>query len=326
MRYFIPTIQVEKKTVTLLLLTKIKKCLRTPLLIMSALLSTACITQVSASAASPLENYNVNNDYTSLYLNHANLTRADIEIETGTESIDSQKGYTFKQFGDIRFTQSSLEVGLQVKLLDIKKSCETAYQLVNSLQDQGGAIVWEVARLKSEGELVLPIDIFGYMDKQNYHSGLMRLNHSALQYIIIDVTPVNHQTIHGPSRADLKNIMAHEAIHVVLPHRRLLHDFENGRALTELFTAYYTNQIRHERDMPLRISYGDPLTAVFDKVVSHALTTGEITPEDLIANLQLRLANIKINSLYEPKSINEYGISKKLLAIFNAHDLLKKKI
>jgi hypothetical protein len=225
MCYFISTTQVERKTLTLPLLTKIKKCLRTPLLIMSALLSTVSITQISASAASPLEQKKENNDYTSLYLNHTNLTRADIEIETGTESIDSQKDYTFKQFDDIRFTQSSLEVGLHVKLLDIKKSCVTAYQLVNSLQDQGGAIVWEVARLKSDGELVLPIDIFGYMDKKNYHSGLMRLNHSALQYIIIDVTPVNHQTMHGSSRADLKNIMAHEAIHVVLPHRRLLHDF-----------------------------------------------------------------------------------------------------
>ena len=37
---------------------------------------------------------------------------------------------------------------------------------MNSLQDQGGAIVWEVTRLKSDGELVLPIDIFGYMDKK----------------------------------------------------------------------------------------------------------------------------------------------------------------
>ncbi|MFT6386873.1 MAG: hypothetical protein ACJAUP_000242 [Cellvibrionaceae bacterium] len=58
------------------------------------------------------------------------------------------------------------------------------------------------------------------MDKNNYESGLMTLNHDALQYIIIDITPVSHETLTGEHPADLGNVMAHEAIQAVLPYKK----------------------------------------------------------------------------------------------------------
>jgi len=185
--------------------------------------------------------------------------------------------------------------------------------------------VWEAARLKKDGELVLDTEIFGYMDKDGYHSGLMRLNFNSLQYILIDISPIKHETIHGYQQADLETIMAHEAVHAVLPNRHVLRDYEHGRALNELFTVYYTNQIRLECGMPLRISYGDPLTKPFDDVVREGLKAGKITQFDLIGDLQYRLNGLAVNPLQELKSLDKYGLSQNLLALFEENGLLGKK-
>jgi len=255
----------------------------------------------------------------------SNAHAANILIETEGDFSIPQPGYTFDQFCGIRFTQSAITVGLPSSLFKIKNSSDVGRQLVNSLEKKGGAVVWEAARLKKDGELVLDTEIFGYMDKDGYHSGLMHLNFRALQYIIIDVSQVKHETIHGHQQADLETIMAHEALHAVLPNRNVLREYEQGRALNELLTVYYTNQIRFECDIPLRISYGDPLTKPFDNVVREGLKAGKITQFDLIGDLQYRLNGPAVNSLQEPKSLDQYGLSQNLLALFEENGLLGKK-
>lgn len=249
---------------------------------------------------------------------------AYIEIKIGTNSFKTQLGYEFKQFGSVHFTESAVRLGLQELLLDIKTSGVIGNQLVESLIGKGDAIVWEAARLQSKGDLVLQEDIFGYMDKNHYHSGLMRLNHNALQYIIIDVTPVSHETIEGEKRADLRNIMVHEAIHAILPNNHLIREYKYGRALNELMTVFYTNQIRSENQVPLRISYGDPLTQLFDEAIREGLKSQKIQPLDLIADLGMRLVHHYSNSLYEPRQLDQYGVSKNLINLFEEHGLLIK--
>ncbi|MBT8350788.1 MAG: hypothetical protein KJO26_06090 [Deltaproteobacteria bacterium] len=255
----------------------------------------------------------------------SNAHAVNILIETEGDFVSPQPGYTFDQFCGIRFTQSAITVGLPSSLFKIKSLSDVGRQLVNSLQKKGGAVVWEAARLKKDGELVLDTEIFGYMDKDGYHSGLMRLNFNSLQYIIIDVSTVQHETIHGHQQADLETIMAHEAVHAVLPNRHVLREYEQGRALNELFTVYYTNQIRLECGMPLRMCYGDSLTQPFDDVVRQGLQTGKITPLDLVGDLKYRLNGLAVNSLQEPNSLDQYGLSQNLLALFEEHGLLEKK-
>jgi hypothetical protein len=255
----------------------------------------------------------------------SNAHAANILIETEGDFSIPQPGYTFDQFGGIRFTQSAIAVGLPGSLFEIKHSSDVGGQLVNRLEKKGGAVVWEAARLKKDGELVLDTEIFGYMDKDVYHSGLMRLNFNSLQYIIIDISPIKHGTIHGQQPADLETIMAHEALHAVLPNKHVLREYEQGRALNELFTVYYTNQIRSECGMPLRICYGDHLTQPFDDVVRQGLKTGKITPFDLIGDLKYRLNGPAGHSLEEPKSLDQYGLSPNLLALFEENGLLEKK-
>jgi len=255
----------------------------------------------------------------------SNAHAVNILIETEGDFSIPQPGYTFDQFCEIRFTKSAVAVGLPSSLFKIKNLSDVGRQLVNSLEKKGGAVVWEAARLKKDGELVLDTEIFGYMDKDGYHSGLMRLNFNSLQYILIDISPIKHETIHGYQQADLETIMAHEAVHAVLPNRHVLRDYEHGRALNELFTVYYTNQIRLECGMPLRISYGDPLTKPFDDVVREGLKAGKITQFDLIGDLQYRLNGLAVNPLQELKSLDKYGLLQNLLALFEENGLLGKK-
>lgn len=253
-----------------------------------------------------------------------NAHAVNILIETGMDYFSLQQGYTFDQFGAMCFTNSAITVGLPSLLSKIKHSCDVGRQLISSIEKKGCAVVWEAARLRMDGDLVLAEDIFGYMDKDLNHSGLMRLNLNALQYIIIDVSPVKQETIHGHQLADIETVMAHEAIHAVLPNQYVITEYEQGRALNELFTVYYTNQIRFKCHRSLRISYGDPLTKPFDDVVREGLKTGRITEFDLIGDLHYRLNGLGVNPLHEPNSLDKYGLSQNLLSLFEENGLLKK--
>ena len=77
--------------------------------------------------------------------------------------------------------------------------------------------------------------------------------------------------------------------------------------------------------MPLRICYGDPLTKPFDDVVRKGLKTGKITLYDLIGNLQHRLKALVANPLHDPKSIDKFGLSPSLLALFEENGLMEAK-
>ncbi len=271
-------------------------------------------------------------DNNAVYINkyysnsgYNSLEPAVIEIETDTDSFNTQAAYKFNALGNIRFTQSAAKVGLHRYLLDIKNDSEVGRQLISSLEKKGSAIVWEAARLHAKGDLVLSKNIFGYMDKDNYHSGMMTFNHSALKYIVIDITPITHETTEGVSIAHLKNIMAHESIHALLNHRNLLREYQYGRVLHELFTVFYTNQIRHQRDMPLRLTYGDPSTRQFDELIRAALASKRIDVMDLVADLNQRLDELQMNELYEPSSIEDYGVSKNMLSLLDENGFLAKR-
>lgn len=256
-------------------------------------------------------------------IENAYIKSADIEIETGSESLSIQQGYTVAPLGEIRFTDSAIQVGLHSLLLEIMNENEVGYQLVQALKRKKSAIVWEAARLKSQGDIVLSENIFGYMDKNNHHSGLLALNHNALKYIIIDLTPIEHETPAGSQRAEIKDIMAHEAIHAILPHQKLVRNFQYGRVLNELFTVYYTNQLRAERGIPLRLSYGDPYTAKIERTILQGLANHSIDTSDLIGNLSGQLKKLTKDSFYEPNSIEEYGISPRLISLLKKNNLLQ---